>query len=85
MVSHMKTTVYIPDSLLAEAQRLARREGTTLKALVQEGLRRVVEQHKQQKTFQLRKASFKGNGLAPALKDVPWEQLRDMAYEGRGG
>ncbi len=85
MASHMKTTVQIPDSLLAEAQRLARREGTTLKALVQEGLRRVVDQHKRQKNFQLRKASFKGEGVAPGMEHAPWERLRDMAYEGRGG
>jgi len=81
----MKTTVQIPDSLLAEAQRLARRERTTLKALVQEGLRRVVEEHKHQKRFKLRKASFKGNGLVPAMEHASWERLRDMAYEGRGG
>jgi CRISPR/Cas system-associated protein Csm6 len=81
----MKTTVHIPDGLLHDAQRLARREGTTLKALVQEGLRRVVEERKQQKMFRLRKASFKGEGLDPALGPASWERIRDMAYEGRGG
>ena len=85
MASHMKTTVQIPDSLLTEAQRVARRERTTLKALVQEGLRRVVDERRRQKTFHLRKASFKGDGLAPAMEGAPWERFRDMAYEGRGG
>jgi hypothetical protein len=85
MVSHMKTTVHIPDNLLDEAQQLARREGTTLKALVQEGLRRVVNERKRQKSFKLRKASFRGEGIDPALGEASWERIRDMAYEGRGG
>ena len=44
MVSHMKTTVQIPDSLFEEARKLANRERTTLKALIEEGLRRIVSQ-----------------------------------------
>jgi len=34
----MKTTVKIPDSLFEEARRVAQRENTTLKALVDQGL-----------------------------------------------
>jgi len=85
MASHMKTTIQIPDGLLTEAQRLAKREHTTLKALVQEGLRRVIDDHRRKRAFQLRKASFKGDGLAPAMEGAPWERFRDMTYEGRGG
>ena len=85
MVNHMKTTVHIPDNLIAEAQRIAQRDGTTLKALVQEGLRRVVDERKQQKAFSLRQASFKGAGLDPSLDAASWERIRDMSYEGRGG
>jgi hypothetical protein len=81
----MKTTVHIPDGLLDDVQRLARREGTTLKALVQEGLRRVLDERKHKKGFKLRKASFKGEGLNPELEQASWERIRDMAYEGRGG
>jgi hypothetical protein len=32
MVNHMKTTIQIPDSLYEEVRKLARREGTTMKA-----------------------------------------------------
>jgi predicted DNA-binding ribbon-helix-helix protein len=81
----MKTTVHIPDGLLDDVQRLARREGTTLKALVQEGLRRVLDERKHKKGFKLRKASFKGEGLNLELEQASWERIRDMAYEGRGG
>lgn len=81
----MKTTVEIPDALLEEARRLATREGTTVRALMEEGLRRVIAERERRGAFRLRKASFKGDGLQPHVADSPWERIRDMAYEGRGG
>jgi Arc/MetJ family transcription regulator len=81
----MKTTVEIPDSLLEEAKRLASREGTTVRALVEEGLRRTLAERKRAVGFRLRKATFKGNGMQPALEGASWDQIRDAAYEGRGG
>ena len=85
MVSHMKTTIHIPDSLLDEARKIANREQTTLKALIQEGLRKVIAEHRKPARFRLRKASFKGQGLQPGFVDASWERIRDAAYEGRGG
>jgi len=38
----MKTTLDIPEPLLRDARMLAAREGTTLKALVEQGLRQIV-------------------------------------------
>ncbi len=64
---------------------MARREGTTLKALVQEGLRRVVDEHKRGSPFRLRRASFRGQGLNPEFDGLSWQHIRDMSYEGRGG
>jgi CRISPR/Cas system-associated protein Csm6 len=84
MVSHMKTTIQIPDSLFEEARRVAELEHTTLKALVEQGLRRTVAERKRKGAFRLRKATFKGKGLQPALAGHSWEQLRDLSYEGRG-
>jgi hypothetical protein len=81
----MKTTIDIADALLDEARKLAAREGTTLRALIEEGLRRIVAGRKRAGTFRLRKATFKGDGLQPGVAAAPWERIRDMAYEGRGG
>jgi hypothetical protein len=81
----MKTTVEIPESLLEEAKRLAAREGTTLRALIEEGLRRILAERKRTGAFRLRKATFKGDGLQPAVAGSSWDRLREMAYEGRGG
>ena len=82
----MKTTVEIADSLLEDARRLAAREGTTLRALMEQGLRHVVaERRRLAGAFRLRKASFKGQGLQPGVAGASWERIREMAYESRGG
>jgi hypothetical protein len=81
----MKTTVEIHEPLSSEARRLAAREGTTLRALIEEGLRRIVAERKRTAAFRLRKATFKGNGLQPAAAGSSWDRIREMAYEGRGG
>jgi len=80
----MKTTIEIPDPVLNEARRLAEREGTTVKALVELGLRRVIADKRRGAGFRLRKASFKGQGLQPQLQGASWERLRELAYEGHG-
>ena len=85
MVSHMKTTVQISDPLLASAKEVARADGTTLAALVEEGLRKVVtERRRQAKPFRLADASVGGGGLNPEFAGS-WEAIRDAAYAGRGG
>jgi hypothetical protein len=81
----MKTTVEISDSLLEEAKRLAAREGSTVRALIEQGLRQVISAKKKPGGFRLRKVTFKGHGLQPGVSTANWEQIRDMAYEGHGG
>ena len=73
----------VADPLLREAKQLAAREGTTLRALVEQGLRRVVAEKKPKRGFRLRKATFKGRGLRPELADAGWDRIRDLAYEDR--
>jgi hypothetical protein len=81
----VKTTLEISDSLLREARKLAARERTTLRALVEQGLQRVLTERKRKAAFRLRKASFRGRGLRPEVANTGWERLRDLIYEGRGG
>ena len=81
----MKTTVEISDPLLREARKLAAREGVTLRTLVERGLQRIIAERKERAPFKLRRASFKGKGLRPELRDAGWDRLRDVIYEGRGG
>ncbi len=84
IVSNMKTTIDIAQPVLDRARTLAARNGTTLRELVEEGLRRVLEEETKARPFRLRKASFKGRGLSPETRDLSWERLRQLAYEGRG-
>jgi hypothetical protein len=82
----MKTTVEISDPLLRDARKVAAREGTTLRALIEQGLRRILGERKKPKSaFRLRDASFKGRGLHPDMQGATWEQIREKIYEGRGG
>lgn len=84
MVSHMKTTIEIAGPLLEGARREARRRGVPLRALVEEGLRRVIAESATRQPFKLRKASFRGRGLGPGIVEGGWVAVRDLAYEGRG-
>lgn len=84
MFSQMKTTVVISDGLLREAKRLAAREGTTVRSLIEQGLRHAVDQRKRARRFRLRKASFMGKGLSAEAKGFGWDRLRNQAYEGQG-
>jgi len=70
---------------MEEARKLASQEGTTVRALVETGLRRVLAERKKRGRFKLRNASFKGDGLQPGVADASWERITEMAYEGRGG
>lgn len=80
----MKTTVEISEPLLKEARRLAAREGVTLRALVERGLRQVLH-GRRDGAFKLRSASFGGNGVQPGVDEGDWRNIRELAYEGRGG
>jgi Arc/MetJ family transcription regulator len=81
----MKTTIEISDSLLAEAKKLAAKEGTTVRAYVEEGLRRILSERKNRSRFRMRKATFKGEGLQSEVQDATWERIRNTIYQGRGG
>jgi hypothetical protein len=80
----MKTTVEISDQLLQSAKRMAAEEGTTVRALIEEGLRRVTQERAKKPKFRLRRVSFRGNGLHPEVQEGSWEPIRDLIYEGRG-
>jgi predicted transcriptional regulator len=83
MLTHMRTSVDLPDALLARAKRLARRRGTTLRALLEEGLLAVLKSSTDQ-PFRLPDTTFQGDGLVEGLSETDWGRIRDLAYEGRG-
>lgn len=81
-----KTTIDIPANLLSEAKEVAARDGTTLRALVESGLRTVIDRRRRgrEARFRLRDASVGGNGLQPEFRGADWDRIRDAAYDDRG-
>lgn len=79
MVTHMKTTIEIADALLAEAREVAAKEKTTVRALVEDGLRKSLSERRQRrKPFKLKLVTAGGSGLAPGVSaDLP----RHLAYD----
>jgi hypothetical protein len=82
----MKTTLDIADPLLREAKQLAARDGTTLRALVEQGLRQVVAERAPKATgFKLRDASVGGNGLTDEFKNATPDQWLEAMHGRTGG
>ena len=81
----MKTTLEISDSILAKAKQLAQEQKVTLRSLAEEGLTRVIEERERKKPARIQPVTFRGNGLHPRFHGSAWPQIRDVAYEGRGG
>jgi hypothetical protein len=81
----MKTTIEISDDLFARAQRLARKEKTTLRALTEEGLRLVIAGKHSPGNRQLPPlVTSGGDGLTDEFKDWNWDQIRNEVYRNRG-
>jgi predicted transcriptional regulator len=86
MDTHMKTTIELSDALLRAAKQAAQQGGTTLRALIEQGLRQVLQERQQQKSaFRLRDASVGGKGLQPGVRNANWDELRALTYGQRGG
>ncbi len=66
----MKTTVEIPDTILEEAKKVAARQRMTLRALIIEGLRRIIAERKRPGEFRLRKANFRRSQNAMLIVTV---------------
>ncbi len=83
MGCHMKTTLDVSDVLFAEAKRVAHRDGTTLRALVERGLTLALNEKKHKsKPFTLRDGSVRGSGVtAEFLSRGGWSNLREIANE----
>jgi hypothetical protein len=78
MGSHMKTTIEMSDALFSSAKQHALQSHTTLRALVEEGLRRVLaDSHAKAKpAFKLKNASVRGKDM---LVSDPrqWHQMEE--------
>lgn len=76
----MKTTIEISDSLLERAKRHARKLGKPLRALVEEGLRRVLDDKPARPPREMRDLSVGRVGDPNPLEGMSWQDLRDEIY-----
>lgn len=81
-VTHMKTTLEIQDDLLERIRGVARREGTTLRALVEEGLRLALRARAPRRRAGFQLKPFHGDGFTDEFANASWQQIRDEIYEG---
>jgi len=79
----MKTTVEISDVLLVRAKRHARKVGRPLRALIEDGLRHVLDADAARKTYHLADHSVGDPGGPNPLEALSWQDLRDEIYGGR--
>ncbi len=82
--THMKTTIDIADSIFLQTKRLAARQGTTVKALVELGLRRVLAEKGQGAGFEFVPVTDQLPAHPSAQPGLSWAPTRDIIYEGRG-
>lgn len=81
----VKTTVELSDDTLEQAKKVAAQEGTTLRALLEEGLRGVLADRRGRRAgFRLRRATFRGKGIAPEFAGASWPAVRDAIYREHG-
>lgn len=81
----MKTTIDIADNIMERSRQLARREKSTFRDLVEEGLLLVIDRRTNEKKSKIKPVTVKGNGLTDAFANASWSQIRQAAYEGHGG
>ena len=74
----MKTTIEIADDLFERAQRVARKEKTTFRALTEQGLRLVLKEKQSVSQKRKWKPITRGGGFVTEdFTRIGWDRLRD--------
>ena len=80
----MVATIETSNDLAKRAMAYAEKEGTTLRSLVERGLREVLRADHKPHRFELRDARVGGHGLQAEFRNASWQRIREACYEGRG-
>ena len=76
----MKTTIDIHDELLARAKRHARGAGVPLRAVVEEGLRRVLQAPQPAEAYRMPDLSVGDPNGDDPLEAYSWQDLSEVIY-----
>ena len=78
----MKTTIELPDDLANEARLVAGQSGTTLRSLVEAGLRAELERRAQPASWAPRAdLAFGSGGLTDAAQAMSWAEIREDSMQ----
>jgi predicted transcriptional regulator len=80
----MKIAIEVPDDLFNRSKAVARRENSTLEALIEEGLRLALRARTRKQAAPFAVQPFQGDGLMPEFAAAGWEGIRDEIYRYRG-
>jgi hypothetical protein len=80
----MKTTIDMADDTYRRLRRIADKEHTTMRSLIEEGLREVLPRHEHHEQFTFKPVVAQGSGLCKDFAGADWAAVRAAAYEGRG-
>ena len=76
----MKTTIEINDALLKRARSASRRQGTTLRELVEQGLQLVLSAAVASEPAPIKTVVFDGTtGLNEPFADTSWSRIKEEA------
>jgi hypothetical protein len=78
----MKTTIEIEDRLFERAKREAVRRKTTLRRLVEAGLRQELAKPAKQTSYRMKDKSVGGDGLLPGVGPHNWLELSERPWTG---
>lgn len=76
----MKTTIEIQDELMARAKRYAKRAGRPLRAVIEDGLRRILAESSLKVRYRLPDRSVGDPDVADPLDAWSWQDLREEIY-----
>jgi len=76
----MKTTIDIANDLAVRAKELAAKRCTTLRAVVEEGLRMVLEGDRVEMQYRLPDKSVQARGLQREFQAKPWSDILEASY-----
>ena len=76
----MKTTIEINDQLLYQVKELAKDQGSTLRALTEEGLHLVLSSHKIKKKYPRKDFSVGDPNKPSPLESMTWAEIRREIY-----
>ena len=79
----MKTTIEIDDELLIRAKRHAQKAGRPLRAVVEDGLRRVLDAPPTPSGYVLPDLRVGDPNSPDPLEGYTWPELRELIYESR--